>query len=82
MPCQFLSTETESFDQFTVSLNIFVTQVSQQVFSASDHFEKTSSGVVVFLVETQVLVECCDFSSQYSDLHLWGSCVDSCVRYS
>ena len=41
----FLFSQSESFDQGTISLNILILQIIKQAPSLADHFQKPSSGM-------------------------------------
>lgn len=62
--------ETEFLDYSTVSLDVLLLKVSEEVASVSDHLEKTAAAVVVLLVGLQVLVESYDPVCEDRDLHL------------
>ena len=78
MPSAFaneLLTETELFDYCTVSVNILLLEISEKVASVTNHLEKTSSGVVIVLVDLQVSVKIVDSLSENSNLNLGRTCV-------
>ena len=67
-----LLTETELRNQFAITVNVLVAQVVQQVTAMTYHFQKTTTGVVVFLVRAQVVVQVVDLVGQDRDLNFRG----------
>ena len=65
-----LSSQTELADDGTVTLNIVVLQIVEQVSSVTDHLLKTATAVEVVLVCLQMLGEACDSVGEERDLHL------------
>ena len=64
-----LFAQVQPSDQRAVTLNISLLQVLQHVAAAADHQQQTAVGMVVVLVELQVLVQVVDPLGQQSDLH-------------
>ena len=62
----FLQAQTEV--RSSVSLNVLLLQVVQEVSPLTYHLEQASSGVVVLLVDLQVLVQIVDPGGQDGDL--------------
>ena len=65
-----LLTDAQLSDDRTVSVDVLLLQVSQQISSAADHLQHTSSGVMILLVYLQVLSQIIDSTCQDRDLHL------------
>ena len=79
-----LLTDTQLRDGGAVAFDIFFHQVVEQIAAAANHFEQTSAGMVVVLVNLQVLVEVVDSSGENRDLYLWGTGVAfvGCIVYN
>ena len=65
-----LLTDTESCDDRTVSLDVDLDQIVEQRAALTDHLEQTATGVMVLLVDLEVLGEVVDSLSEQSDLNL------------
>ena len=70
-----LLTNTESRDDGTVSLDIYLDEVVEQRAALTDHLEEAAAGVVILLVDLEVLGEVVDALSQQRDLYLGRTCV-------
>ena len=70
-----LLTDTESCDNRTVSLNIYLFEVTEKASSLTDHHQKTASAVMILLVDLEVLGEVVDSLCEKSDLYLGRTCV-------
>ena len=70
LPMMALSSQTELANDGTVTLNIVVLQIVEEVSSVTDHLLKTAAAVEVVLVCLQMLGERCDSVGQKRDLHL------------
>ena len=70
-----LLTDTESRDDGTVSLDIYLDQVVEQRAALTDHLEEAAAGVMVLLVDLEVLGEVVDALCEQSDLYLGRACV-------
>ena len=68
-----LLTNTKLLDASTISLDILALEVSKKVSSLTYHLQKTSSGVMVLLVDLEVLGKVVDPLGEDSDLYLRGS---------
>ena len=66
---RLLLAQAQSGDQSAVTLDVVLLQVCKQVSSVADHLEKAAAGMVVLLVELQVLVQVVDPVRQQRDLH-------------
>ena len=78
----FLLTDTQLSDQGTVTVDVLLLQIGQQVTAAADHLEQTTAAVVVVLIGLQVLGQVVDAGSQQSDLNLRRTgvtLVDGCL---
>ena len=73
LPC--LLTDTQSLDDGTVSLDIYLDEVVEQRAALTDHLEQTAAGVMVLLVDLEVLGEVVDSLGEKSDLYLGRACV-------
>ena len=70
-----LLTDAESLDDGTVSLDICFDQIVEQRAALTDHLEKTAAGVMILLVDLQVLGKIVDPLCEQSDLYLGRTCV-------
>jgi len=68
-----LLAQTELLDELTVDVRLSGGQVVQEAATASDHLQKTRTGVVVLLVGLQVICQFLDALSNQSNLDLGGS---------
>jgi hypothetical protein len=66
-----LATNPQSLDELPVSLHILTFQIVEKLPSAADHSKKTVPGVVILLVEGQVLAEGINPRTQKGNLDLW-----------
>ena len=65
----------ELADYSAVTLDIFVFQITEKVSSVADHFEQTSSGMMVEFVGFKMLGEFVDAIGKYRDLNFGRACV-------
>ena len=65
-----LLTDTESFDNRTVSFDVVFKKIVKELSSLTDHLLHTSAGVVVLGVLFKVLGELSDSLGENSDLNL------------
>lgn len=65
-----LLTKTELFYDSTISVDILLLKVSKKVTSVTNHFKKTSSGVVIVLVGLEVSGKIVDSLCENSNLNL------------
>lgn len=72
---QKLLTNTQLLDDSTVSLNICLHQIVEEVTSVTNHLEQTSSGVVILLVGLKMFGKVADSLGEDSDLNLGRTCV-------
>ena len=70
-----LLTDTESRDDGAVSLNVDRGQIVEQRAALTDHLEEAAAGVMILLVDLQVLGEVVDALGKQSDLYLGRACV-------
>ena len=68
-----LSSQTELADDGTVTLNIVVLQIVEEVSSVTDHLLKSAAAVEVLFVVLQVRGEVVDAGGEECDLYLGGS---------
>ena len=80
-PLQVLLSQSELADDSTVTLDVYLLQVVEQVSSVTDHFLKTTAAVEVFLVCLEVGGQVVDAVGQNCDLNLGrtGVSLVSCV---
>ena len=65
-----LLTDSELFDDSTVSFNIVFLQISQKVSSVTYHFKKAAVRMAILRVNLKVSVELVDSGGEKSYLHL------------
>ena len=53
----FLTADTESLDDRSVTLNILLDQVIKQAATLTDHFQQSPAGVMVFFVGFEVICQ-------------------------
>ena len=84
-PARFLRkllTQTQLSDQGTVTVDVLLLQIGQQIAAAADHLEQAAAAVVVMLVGLEVLGQVVDTSGQQSNLNLRRTgvtLVDGCL---
>ena len=64
-----LFSETESFDERTVTFNIDLLQIGEQSPSVTDHDKQAASGVMVLLMGCKTFVQLVDTLGEQSDLN-------------
>ena len=70
LPMQVLFSQTELADDCTITLNINLLEIVEEVSSVTDHLLKTAAAVVVLLVDFQMRGEVVDAGSEDRDLNL------------
>ena len=65
-----LLTQTQLSNDRTVAVDVLLGQIVKQASALTDHHQKAAAGVVVVLVNTQVLGQLVDSGGQNSDLDL------------
>ena len=65
-----LLTETELLYDSTVSVDVLLLELTEEVTSVTNHLEKTSSGVVILLVDLQMFGKVVDSLGENCDLNL------------
>ena len=65
-----LLTKTQLRNDCTITFDIVLHQVAQQVTTAANHFQQTTAGMMVILVGLQMLGQVVDSSGQNGDLNL------------
>jgi hypothetical protein len=68
-----LSTETETLNQGTVTVDVDALEVIKHTTTVTDHEQQTTTGVVIVLVLLQVLGQVGDTLAQQRDLDLGGT---------
>ena len=68
-----LTAQTQARDQITVAIDVVLSQVLQQATTATNHQQQTTTGVVIVLVELQVLGQSIDAGGQQGNLRLRGT---------
>lgn len=76
-----LSTETETLNQGTVTVDVDALEVIKHTTTVTDHEQQTTTGVVIVLVLLQVLGQVGDTLAQQRDLDLGEPVSPSCVAY-
>ena len=69
-----LFAEAQTSNQSTITLNIYTSQVVEQVTALTYHLQQTTVGVMILLVGLQVLGQVTDTLGQYSNLY-FGRCL-------
>ena len=70
-----LLAQVQLFNDGTVTVDVNLLKVTEEVSSVTDHFEHTAAAVVILVVCLQVLGERIDAVRQNCDLNLRGTCV-------
>ena len=70
--CELLA-QTQFSDQSTVTVDVLLLQIGQQVTAAADHLEQTTAAVVVVLIGLQVLGQVVDAGGEQRNLNLRGT---------
>ena len=68
-----LLTDTQLGDQSTVTVDVLLRQIVQQVAALTYHHQQATTGVVVVLVDTQVLGQLVDAGGEDGNLNLGGA---------
>ena len=84
--CELLS-DAELCDAGSVTLDVLLGEVVEQVAALTDHFEKAAAGMVVLLVDLEVFGELVDALGENGDLNLRRTgvglmgavCLDNCL---
>ena len=74
---RFLLTDIQLSDQSAVAVDVLLLQVSQHGTALTNHLQQAAAGVVVLLVNLQVLGELLDAGGQNCNLNLRGTGVGS-----
>jgi hypothetical protein len=64
-----LFAQTQFLNNLTITVDVFLAQIVQEIPAMSDHFQKTTTGMMVFLVHTQMFIQIVDLVRQDRDLH-------------
>ena len=64
-----LFSESEFFDQRTITADVFLSQIAEKTASLADHLQKTASGVVILRILLQMLGELHNSRGQNRDLY-------------
>ena len=72
-PLQVLLSQSELADDSTVTLNVCLLEVVEEVSSVTDHLLKSAAAVEVLFVVLQVRGEVVDAGGEECDLYLGGS---------
>ena len=67
-----LLSQTELFDNGTVTVNILLLKIVEKVSSVTDHLQQTASGVMVVVVVAQMLGERVDTGGRANRYHPHG----------
>ena len=68
-----LLTDTQLGDQSTVTVDVLLCQIVQHLAALTNHHQQATTGVVVVLVDTQVLGQLVDTGGEDSNLNLGGA---------
>ena len=63
-PLNLLLTDTQLGDHSTVAVDVLLGQIVQQTAALTDHHQQTTAGVIVVLVDAQMLGQLVDTGSQ------------------
>ena len=74
-PSLRLLTDTESRDDGTVSLDVDLDEIVEQRTALTDHLEEAAAGVMILLVDLEVLCQVVDALGQQRDLNLGRTCI-------
>ena len=80
-----LLTQSELRDYCTIALNIFLLEIVEQAAALTDHLKKATAGMVILMVDFEMLSELRDTLREDSDLNLGRTCigfVEAVVRYN
>ena len=72
-PCPFLQkllAQTQLSDQGTITVDVLLLQIGQQIAAAADHLEQAAAAVVVMLVGLEMLGQVVDACGEQRDLNL------------
>src|SRR5690606_26075346 len=72
-----LATQTQTTNQSRVTVQILAFEVVQQLTTLVYHADQAATGVVVFLVSFEVLLQLVDVKGQQGNLYLWRTCITS-----
>src|SRR5574337_27842 len=64
------ATQAETADQRLVALGVLALQIAEQAAAMIDHLQKTTAGMVVFLVRLEMVGQLLDARGQQRDLYL------------
>ena len=73
MHFELLFTQAELFNDISVTLNIGLLQIVQEISSLTNKLQQTLTGVEVFFVGLKVTGQLKNTSGQKRDLHFWGT---------
>jgi hypothetical protein len=68
-----LLADAKATDYFPITLDILLLQVVQKPATLADHLEQPATGMVVFLMGLEMLLQLLDALAQKSDLDLRGT---------
>ena len=68
-----LLTDTQLGDQSTVTVDVLLCQIVQHLAALTNHHQQATTGVVVVLVDTQVLGQLVDTGGEDGNLNLGGA---------
>ena len=72
---EVLFTQTELFDDSSVTLNVLLLEIAEKVSSLTNHLKKTSVGMMILGVVLKMSVEGIDTVCEDSDLNLRRTCI-------
>ena len=68
-----LASEAQATDQAAVAAHIGAVQIGQEALAASHQLEQTQAGMLIMLVDLEVLGQLGDTSTEERDLHFRGA---------
>lgn len=71
----FLLSETELLYDGAVAIDVLLLEIVQKITALTYHFKKTAAGVVVVVIDLQVLGKIGDSLGKNGDLYLGRACV-------
>src|SRR5690554_4529486 len=70
-----LATQTKTLDQLKVTIAILLTEIVQQLTTLVYHPDKTTTGMVILIVDLEVILQLVDVGAQQCNLHFRGTSV-------
>lgn len=64
-----LSSDTQSFDDVAITVNIFFLQIVKKASSLTNHLQQAAAAMMVFFMFLQMFIQIVDFVGQNRDLN-------------